>query len=563
MSLPALRRLVPPRQAAWLAFLIAASALTEGIGLVLLVPLLAVLGGEAPSRLGHWLGIFGLAPTLEVLLVLFVGLIALRAAVNQARLLATEGFRLELVETLRRRAWQALLHCDWRVLLTLRRSDNASLLLGEVDRVGYGVQQAIQAIGILVTLGAILIAALAISPWVTLGAGLCGVVVLLGYAGLRRRANLLGEQLGRAYTDTFAALSEGLGAMRVVKSLAGEARAEAEAMTAMQAMRRAQIDYVRDRGLGQAALNLGGAAALALLVWLAVRRWGLGATAILPMAALFARALPLLGNLQETWLQWRHSRPALEATLALIARAEAAREPGDGGLTAPGLTGALRLAGVTVRFGSAPQPALDAIDLVIPARSIVAVTGPSGSGKSTLADLLGGLISPDGGTMTVDGQVIDPALRGAWRRRVAYVHQDPVLLAASLRENLTWGQAGYSDAAIEHALGEAAADFALALPQGLDTRLGDGGRQLSGGERQRLMLARALLRDPALLILDEATSALDTANEAQIAAAIARLGRRMAVVVICHRGALLALADQTISLDRGRIVPGDGSSGAH
>ena len=554
MSLAVLNHMIPRRKAAWLALLMVASALTEGLGLVLLVPLLAVLNRDGPGRLDRWFEAIGFPVTIEALLALFVALVALRSVLNQARLLETERFRLELIDRLRRRAWRALLHCDWRVLLGLRRSDSASLLLGEVERVGFGVQQAVAAMGIVVTLVAILLAALAISPLVTIGAGLGGVVVLLGYAGLRRRANLLGERLGRAYTDTYAALAEGLGAMRVIKSLGGEARAEEETMAALGAMRRAQIDYIRDRGLGQAALHLGGAIALAVLVWLAVRRWGMGPTAILPMVALFARSLPLLGNLQETWLQWRHARPALDATMALIARAEAAREPDGSGLAAPGLTRDLKLNDVTVQFAGAPNPILDRIDLVIPAKSIVALSGPSGAGKSTLADLLGGLISADKGTMTIDGQAIDPALRRAWRNRVAYVHQDPVLLSANLRENLTWGDPGYSDNAIERALKAAAADFALDLPQGLGTRLGDGGRILSGGERQRLMLARALLRDPALLILDEATSALDAASEAAIAAALTQLKGQVTILIIAHRGALTALADRTYRLEQGKLV---------
>lgn len=554
MSRGILGPMISRRKAVWLALLMVARALTEGIGLVLLVPLLSVLGRGGPGRLDRWLGVVGIPVTLEALLALFVLLVALRAAINQTCLLSTERFQLELVDRLRRRAWTALLHCDWRVLLTLRKSDSASLLLGEVERVGFGVQQAISAIGILVTLVAILLAALAISPLVTLGAGLCGVVVLAAYAGLRRRANILGERLGKAYAETYAALAEGLGAMRVIKSLGGESRAEAEAMGALGSMRRAQIDYIRDRGLGQAALHLGGAIALALLVWLAVRRWGLGATAILPMVALFARSLPLLGSLQETWLQWRHARPALDATLALIERAEAAREPEPDGRTAPPLTRQLALRGATVRFDPALPPALDRIDLAIPALSLVALSGPSGAGKSTLADLLGGLISPDEGMLEIDGQPIGPELRRAWRQRVSYVHQDPVLLAASLRENLTWGQPGFSDQAIEAALKSAAADFALALPGGLDMRLGDGGRVLSGGERQRLMLARALLRQPALLILDEATSAFDAESEAAIVSALERLKGQVTILVIAHRGSLTELADLRCRLERGRLV---------
>lgn len=553
---PSLARMIEPGRAAWLGVLMLAGALTEGLGLVLLVPLLAALGGDGGGGLAAWLEASGLPMRLEVLLALFVALVGLRAIIIQARLMATQRFELVLVDKLRRRAWRALLHCEWRVLLGMRRADSASLLITDVERIGFGVQQAVSALAIVVTLGGIGLAALTISPAVTAGAGLAGLAVLAGYAGLRRRAQALGEALGQAYAATHASLGEGLGALRVIKSLEGEDRAEAEAMSGFAAMRRAQLAYSRDRGLGQGALQFGGALALAALVWLAARRWSLDAVTILPMVALFARALPLLGALQEAWLNWRHARPALDATLALIAAAEAAREPEASGVAAPALNRAIELAEVSVRFGAGPE-VLDRVTLTIPAGSITAISGPSGAGKSTLADLVGGLLSPDSGTLSIDGTALDPPLRRAWRRRVAYVQQEPVLIAASVRENLAWGAPEASEAEMHAALAGASAQFALTLPEGLDTRVGDGGRVLSGGERQRLMLARALLRAPALLILDEAASALDTENEAVIAAAIAALRGKITVLIIGHRGALAEIADRMVRLENGRVAQVD------
>lgn len=550
---PILRTLIAPRRAALLALLMLAGALTEGLGLVLLVPLLGLLEpGGTPVGVSGLLGSLGLELKLETLLALFVALVALRAAIVHARTMASQRFELELVDGLRRRAWNGLLHCDWRTLVGLKRSDSASLLLGEVERVGYGVNQALNGLATLVTLAALLLAALAISPTLTALAAVAGLIVLGAYSGLRRRAAALGEALSRAYEATHGALSEGLGALRVIKSLEGEDRAERETMAALGTMRGAQLDFVRDRGLGQASLQIGGGAALALLVWLAARQWNMAAATILPMVALFARVLPLLGALQEAWLNWRHARPALVGSLALIDRVDAAREPdlplGD----RPELRGAITLQQAWVEFGG--QVVLRDVSLDLPARGIAALTGPSGAGKSTLADLLGGLISPDRGTMAIDGQLLAPEARRAWRRRVAYVQQDPVILAGTVRENLAWGAPHADEPAMRQALRDAAAQFAETLPQGLDTRIGDGGRVLSGGERQRLVLARALLRDPALLILDEAASALDSGSEAEVGDAVARLGKRMAVLIIGHRGALLDLAKRRFEMDNGRIV---------
>ncbi len=207
-----------------------------------------------------------------------------------------------------------------------------------------------------------------------------------------------------------------------------------------------------------------------------------------------------------------------------------------------------------MRFPGRPQPALDGVSLTIPARRITALLGPSGAGKSTVADLLGGLIAPDAGSLAIDGAVLAASQRRAWRSRVTYVQQEPVLFAGTIRENLAWAHPAASEAAMRAALADAAAGFALALPLGLDTPLGEGGRLLSGGERQRIVLARALLGGPDLLILDEATSALDSASEAAIAAAILRLRERLTILVIGHRGALQELADTTIWLESGRVV---------
>ncbi len=542
------------RRVALLLGLMVLAALSEGAGLIMLVPLLAVLapGSASAGPLPALLAAVGVPLALGPLLLVFVGLVAVRAVIMRARTLATVQCQVAVVDGLRRRAWDALLHCEWRSLLTLRRSDSASLLLSEVERAGLGVQQLLLAAASAVTLGGILLGALAISPLLTLGAGLAGLGLIVLQAGLRRSAQALGAAVGTAHAALQASLGEGLGALRTIKSLEGESAAAAQTEASVVTLRRGQLEFARSLSRNQALLQVGGAAALALLVWLAVARWQQGAAAVLPMVALFARALPLLGQVQDAALSWLHARPALDAALALTAAAQAAREPDAAAIAAPHLTRALGFDAVAVRFGAAAL--LNGVSLSVAARGITAITGPSGAGKSTLADLAGGLLAPDAGQVTIDGVPLAGPLRRAWRSRVAYVQQDPVLLAGTVRDNLRWAAPQASDAALRSALADAAAGFVLDLPDGLDTRVGDGGRGLSGGERQRLMLARALLRQPALLILDEATSALDADNEAQIAAALVRLKTRMAVLVIAHRGALAEIADQTYTLASGKLL---------
>ncbi len=564
-------RIFEPRRhgglAALLGLTMLAAAATESLGLMLLAPMLAALGGENAAgglagRFGAWLGDLGIPPDPEPLLAIFVALVLLRGAILHARALLGQRFEVALVDGLRQRAWSALLHCDWRRLAAMQQSHNASLLITEVDRVGMGVNQAVNALATLVTLAGVGLAGFALSPPIALAAAAGGAVALLAYRRLRLRAAALGEQMGHAYHAIHTAIGENLAALRVIKSFGREDAIIRAFAADFARMRQAERDYIGVTSLSQVALQGIGALLLAVLVWLATARWQAGPATILPLVALFARALPLLGVLQTAWQNWSFCRPAMAATVRLIAEAEAAREPEDEGVLPPPLTRAIRFEVVSVAFAGRELPTLHRVSLEIPARRITALAGPSGAGKSTLADLAGGLTGPDEGRVTVDGVTLAGPLRRAWRRRVAYVQQDPVLFTGTIRTNLLWADPAAGEAELRRALEQASAEFVLALPLGLDTPVGEGGRQLSGGERQRIVLARALLRRPDLLILDEATSALDQANEVAIAAAVARLRAHATVLVIGHKGALQAIADHVVTLEGGRIAAAEPDAAA-
>ena len=551
------------RPAALLAGLMIAAALTEGVGVILLVPMLGAIGGGVMvgGRIASILAALHLPLRLTPLLALFVAVVLLRAAINHARARAALRFESGLVDALRRRALRALLHCEWRVLVTMRQSDNASLLITIFDRIGFALDQAIAGLAAAVTLAGLAAAAWLLSPTIALSAMAGGMAVLVMYRGLRRRATKLGETLDDASRRIHGDLSEQLGSLRIIKSLGRESATEARSAAEFADLRRAQLSWQHSAGLGQGALEVGGAVVLAAVVWIALVRWHTPAVTILPLVALFVRALPLLGGLQLHWQNWCYARPALAAARDLITLTEAAQEAEDGkedsgaGASAPELRRSITLEDVSVRFSPDIPPALDAVSLTIAACETIMVTGPSGAGKSTLADVLGGLLSPDTGQIRIDGVPLGGAARRGWRRRVAYVQQEPVLLSATVRDNLLWADPGADTARLNAALAAASASFVDALPLGLDTPIGEGGRRLSGGEHQRIVLARALLGDPALLILDEATSALDAANSAAIAAALAGLKGRLAMVIIGHSDALAGLADRTITLEKGKILP--------
>ncbi|MBV1919025.1 MAG: ABC transporter ATP-binding protein/permease [Sphingomonadaceae bacterium] len=549
------------RSIAILLTLMLLSAVTEGLGLILLVPMLGVLGGEEASgnRVAELFASTGIPLSLSWLLGAFVLLVLLRAVVNYARMIASFRFEISVVDSLRARAWSALLHCDWRHLSSMRQSDNTSLLITNIDRVGSGLQQGLHGLAMLITLAGVGVAAFAISPQLAIAALAIGAAVLIAYRGIRRKAAVLGEQLTSAYAHVYARLTEGLDALRVIKSFGREAREAQDGISAFTGLRRTQLAYLRSSGFAQIALHVGGALLLAVLVWIAIGKWHAGTAEIIPLVALFARSLPLLQSLQRSWQDWAHSAPAAESTMRLIAQTEQAQEDQPPpGLAAPQLTEALVLKDLSVHFESRDRPALKGLSLAFPAGSITAISGPSGAGKSTLADLVGGLIAPDSGTVSVDGIALDGGLRRAWRERVTYVQQEPILFSGTIRENFLWADPGAGDEQIESALQAASAGFVHELPMGLETLIGESGRQLSGGEKQRLVLARALLRNPTLLILDEVSSALDSENEAVITDAVSQLRGVMTIVIIGHRGSLGDLADRTVRLEAGHVVSSTG-----
>lgn len=550
-------RLIDSRHAIVVASLSLASAATEGLGLLLLVPMLQTLGGSTaqPQALGDLAASLGVPNTIVALLGLFVGLVFLRGAINMARALAVQRLESLAVDGLRTRAWDVMLHCDWRTLSELRQSDSASLLINSVDRIGLGLNQLISAVVTTVTLFGIAIAALIISPTITLVAIAGGALVLLAYRRLRRRASELGEAYNEAYAQIHAEIGEGLGALRIVKSFGMEDTFSCRLRSHFAVLRSAQRAFIRDIGVGQIVLQGAGATLLAVVVWLAISVWHASVAVVLPMVALFARALPLLDSLQQASQNFAHTLPALSRALSLLSRAEKGREPDPHpGIQPPTAMRSIRLERVSVSYPGRHVPALDSIELELRPGTILAIVGPSGAGKSTLADVMSGLISPNEGQLVIDDVALDSGLRRAWRRQVSYVQQDPILFTGTVRENMLLAHPRSSSAEIMEALRRASAGFVEQMPAGIDTPIGERGLQLSGGERQRIALARALLRRPRLLILDEIASALDSDNEAAIASAVEAMRGDMAIFIIGHRGSLADIADEVVRLERGRIV---------
>lgn len=219
------------------------------------------------------------------------------------------------------------------------------------------------------------------------------------------------------------------------------------------------------------------------------------------------------------------------------------------------LRGEIHFNQVVFAYDGQKTPALDAIELKVRPGEHIALVGPSGSGKSTLANLILGLYEPSSGCVRIDG-VAQSDLDMRWlRQHCAIVMQENLLLSGTVRDNLRFAKPRASEEEIREAARQANAEaFILALPDGYDTKVGERGASLSGGQRQRISIARALLRDPRILILDEATSALDYESERLIQNALDHLAKGRTVVTIAHRLSTIRKADRIVVLENGRIA---------
>jgi ATP-binding cassette subfamily B protein len=299
--------------------------------------------------------------------------------------------------------------------------------------------------------------------------------------------------------------------------------------------------------------------AIAAMLWIGGQDVLAGRTTVGELAAFIFYAFIVagsVGSISEVVSDLQQAAGATERLVELLEAESPLTEPPLAHSVARSGPATLEFRGVRFRYPSRPDvEVLRDLDLEIAAGATVAVVGPSGAGKSTLFDLALRFYDPGAGAVLLDGTDLRALGLSGLRAEVALVPQDPVLFAGSIRDNVTYGAPGASEAEIAAALRSASAsEFVAEFPEGIETSVGEGGVGLSGGQRQRLAIARALLRQPRLLLMDEATSALDAQSEEGIRQTLRSLRGACTVLIIAHRLSTVVEADRIVVLDRGRIV---------
>jgi subfamily B ATP-binding cassette protein MsbA len=392
---------------------------------------------------------------------------------------------------------------------------------------------------------------------VLVGPLIAGVIALFGR---RIRKSARRRQIQSA--DVTQRLVEILAGIKVIKSFRAE-RQEHEAFgAASQHLFRRGMTVVKNRVLSRSLVdalnNASGIGVLILGIALVLgKRWGLTIGDLAAFSTVSATIYRPLRTIARGWSKLQDAQPSAERFFEVLDAPVDIRDASDA-LDVPRLREGICFRHVSFSYGR--EPVLRDIDFMARAGEVVALVGRTGAGKTTLVDLLLRFYDPTEGAIEIDGVDLRRVRRDSLLGQVAVVTQEPFLFDGSIADNIRYGRRDASDAEIFAAARAAHVDeFASQLPEGYATEVGAGGTRLSGGQRQRITIARAILRDPAILILDEATSSLDSQSERAVQLALEALLPGRTVFVIAHRLSTVRRADRILVLESGRVS----QSGTH
>jgi ATP-binding cassette, subfamily B, bacterial len=495
----------------------------------------------------------GLATAIGVLLALY----GLNAALGMRRAYVTASINEGLGVALEGRVYARLQQLGHAFYARARVGDLMARLTGDVEIIQTAVSQ-FGGLGIFLTLRA---AAAAVTAFVLdplLGSLLLIATPLfaVSYALLRARFHAASVELQQLCGETAAEAQEQLTGHSLIKAFGLQEHVVGRYQSFLQRRLEVSLRLTVIAGLFETSMIL--AVTLGQLVVLGVggllvirEQLSLGTLlAFVGLLPAFVQPIAMLSNLGQT-LQ--------RAAGAIVRIVEILEQPNPihdspTAVEAGPLAHGVRFEDVTFGY-AAQEPVLKQINLFVPAGTHVSIVGASGCGKTTLANLLLRFFDPDGGRVLVDGRDIRDLILASLRGQIGYVPQDATVFNTTLRENILLGRLHASESELATVVRAARLEqYVAGLPAGLDTLIGERGVCMSGGERQRLALARALIRNPALLILDEATSALDVETEADILETLAAAARGRTILSITHRLALAATADRVVVLADGAVA---------
>ncbi len=534
------------------------AGIVAGISLTALLPVLSLAtdpdAASDDNLLVRGLSAAGLSPTLGVLLSVLVIGMAIKSLIT---LFANRhvGYTVAQIATdLRLNLLRALLEARWDYYVHQPVGALGNSMATEAARAANAYLDGSRTVALLIETLVYVTVAMMVSWQATLVAMGFATLIIFGFGRLVRTSKRAGSRQTQLLRSLMSRMTDTLQSVKALKAMGLSARAnlvlEGETGQLNKALRREVFSREALSSLYEPVII----AFTALGLFVAVSYYAVPLASILVLIILLVRVMAALGKVQRYYQKMVIDESAYWAMTATIERAELAREACSGGKE-PSFQQQIMMDNVSLAFGE--RQVLRSLSLTLESGSFTTIIGPSGSGKTTIIDILTGLLAPSAGQVLIDGVSMSECDISLWRRMIGYVPQETLLLHDTIEHNVTLGDPDLQAADTERALRAAGAwDFVSANPDGMSAIVGERGGKLSGGQRQRLCIARALVRQPKLLILDEATSALDPESEAAICATLEALRGRITILAISHQSGLASVADRVLRLEAGALLDG-------
>jgi ATP-binding cassette subfamily C protein len=534
------------------------SGLLEGLVLLTLIPI--INSGDpiekSNLKLIEWLKAFGLNPD-NLLFISFSTFIFLGLLSASIMFLSEKGLmklRAQLEESFRRKFSKILLNIRWTTYHSMKQGDISKGILLEPSHAAEGVWHFLLGVGILLTAFCFAIIALVIAFKMTLVTFVFVAFVTVGYKIASAKALKHSKHWTSTGTSIGNQVSEIFGNLKFFKSTGCSLPAE-EMTNAIykQHSKNFYLSEVFDI-IMKLALQSGGILFLGGLLALSLLTYKLPLAEMVVLLAVFYRMVPRLTSAQQGFY---HARIYQAWYLSWKKRYDfvLSHQETNTGIIRPSFKKSLQVQNLSFSYPQSNQPVLQGIDFTLEKSQCVALVGESGSGKSTLVDLLTGLLNPSLGNILLDGVPLYKLNLDQWRSKIGLVIQESPIFHTTILENIAWGYEDPNSESVKRCAQLAHAwEFIETLPEGLNTVVGEGGGRFSVGQKQRFALARALYRNPSLLILDEATSALDGESEKIIQESLESLKGKFAIFMVAHRLKTVHMADKIIVLGEGRIL---------
>ncbi len=543
------------------------SSFSEGLGISLFIPLLQSVSepsSQLSNQLSHsnylvdnlnklFLNYSSQTRLLIIALCILVSII-IKNALTYINGILFSWFNARIGHRLRSKIFEQLLNVSYSFLETNESGKLMNTLASETWRTSQALSTLVGLIITTCTISVYVVLLILISWRLTLLVTVCMALISFTIQLLTRRIKILGEEAVEANSNLAIRMWEGFAGMKTIRSFGQETYEQKRFDQTSNQVRTTFLRLDILSGIVSPLSEVLSAILLLCILVVALLQDKTALPTLLTFIFILYRLQPQVKQLDGARVGLMALTSAVDEVISLL---DCSDKPyiRSGSIDFPSLTQGIYLKSVDFYYNPSEKPALEDMTLSIPACKTTAIVGPSGAGKSTLIGLICRFYDATSGEIYVDNYPIQELNLNDWRHQIAIVSQDVHMFSTTVLENIAYGRLDATEKEIIAAAKLANAhNFITQLPQGYDTKVGDRGIRLSGGQKQRIALARAIVRNPQILILDEATNALDSISEHLIQEALNTLSQNRTVIVIAHRLSTIEQADQIIVLDEGRVA---------